>query len=112
MCLFCKIIKKEIPADFVYEDEDLIVIKDINPKAPIHLLLIPKKHIESIITLEQKDLPIIGKLIWRAKMIAEKQDFSQKGYKLIFNCGQGGGQVIPHLHLHLLSGMDLKKRRL
>ncbi len=100
-CIFCKIINKEIPADFVHEDEKCIAIKDINPKATTHLLILPKKHIASVIELEEGDEKIAGHLIKMAKDIASK--LGLKGYKLQINVGKDGGQEVFHLHLHLLS---------
>jgi len=101
-CLFCKIINKELPSDIVYEDDKIIVFKDIRPKAPIHLLILPKKHIPSVDHLEIPDRDLMGELILTAKVIAEKNNL--KGYKLMINVGRDGGQIIDHLHLHLLSG--------
>ncbi|MGC9031510.1 MAG: HIT domain-containing protein [Minisyncoccia bacterium] len=101
-CVFCKIINKKIPANIVYEDKKTIAIYDIKPKAEIHILIIPKKHIKSIITLKEKDKEIITNLIFTAKKIAKEKKL--KGYKLIFNVEKKGGQIIPHLHLHLLGG--------
>jgi len=102
-CIFCKIINKETPSEIVYEDEKTIAFKDINPKAPVHILIIPKKHIASIIDLKEEDKDLIGEIIFRAKKVAEEKGL--KGYKLIFNVGREGGQIIDHLHLHLLGGM-------
>ncbi|MFH1820753.1 MAG: histidine triad nucleotide-binding protein [Candidatus Nealsonbacteria bacterium] len=103
-CLFCKIIKKEVPSEVVYEDESFIAIKDIKPKAPIHLLLIPKKHIASVDELAQNDKELIGDLILAAKQVARDNGLDKTGYKLNFNVGRGGGQLVDHIHLHLLSG--------
>ncbi len=103
-CIFCKIIKKEEKADIFYEDKDLIVFKDINPQAPIHYLVVPKEHIESVNDLKDKNKELIVKIILTAKQIAYKLGLKDKGYKLIFNVGRGGGQIIDHLHLHLLGG--------
>ncbi|MCK4355301.1 histidine triad nucleotide-binding protein [Candidatus Parcubacteria bacterium] len=103
-CLFCKIINKEQPADIIYEDEKFIAFNDIAPKAPIHILIIPKKHIQSVNHLETKDKELIGELFLLAKQIAKEQKISKTGYKLIFNVGRGGGQIIDHIHLHLLAG--------
>ena len=91
-----------MPSDIVYEDEKVIAIKDINPRAPIHLLLIPKRHIPSVNDLRVEDKLLIGELILTAQKIAK--DKKLKGYKLIFNVGREGGQIIDHIHLHLLSG--------
>lgn len=98
--IFTKIINKEIPANIEFEDDKCIVIHDINPKAPVHLLIIPKKEIPSIIDLEDNDSDLIGYLFLVARDIAKKMNLD--GYKLIFNVGEKGGQEIFHLHLHLL----------
>ncbi|MDP2820666.1 MAG: histidine triad nucleotide-binding protein [bacterium] len=100
-CLFCKIIKKEIPSEIIYEDDKIISFKDIRPKAKIHFLIVPKEHIESVSDLEEKNKDLAGELILTAKKIAEKHNLT--GYKLIFNVGRRGGQLIDHIHLHLVS---------
>lgn len=102
-CIFCKISKKETEAKIIFEDEDLVIFPDINPKAPVHLLIVPKKHIDSIKDIEEADAGIIARMILAAKDQAQKQNL--KGYKLIFNVGRAGGQIIDHIHLHLL-GFD------
>jgi len=107
MCIFCQIVKKEIPSDFLFEDESLIAIKDIKPSAPVHILIVPKKHIESVNEIEETDVELIGRMIYRAKILAGEQGVADSGFKLIFNCGDDGGQVIGHLHLHLLGGKKL-----
>lgn len=101
-CLFCKIASGEISSDTVYEDGDVRVFKDINPKAPVHLLVVPKIHIQSIAHLKADHNDIIVKIIYTAKRVARDQGLT--GYKLVFNVGREGGQVIDHLHLHLLGG--------
>jgi len=101
-CLFCKIAKKEKPADIVYEDNKFMAFKDIYPKAPFHILIVPKKHIPSINHLKIDDKILMGELILVAQEIARQNNL--KGYKLLINVGREGGQVIDHLHLHLLSG--------
>jgi histidine triad (HIT) family protein len=98
------IIRKEKPADFVYEDGSVVVIKDIRPHAPIHLLIIPKRHIRSINDLTEEDRDIVFDMILRARTMAREQSVAQSGYKLVFNTERGGGRVIFHLHLHLLAG--------
>ena len=103
-CTFCKIIKGELPADFTHQDESLVVFKDINPHAPVHLLVVPRKHIRSINDLAADDRQIISQLIVAGKEMAAKMSISKSGYKLLFNVERGGGQVIFHLHLHLLGG--------
>lgn len=107
-CVFCKIAYKKIPAEIISENGNFMVLKDIHPKAPIHLLIIPKVHIGAINTLNEKDREIVGKLILEAKKAAGKAGISKKGYRLIFNVGRGAGMEINHLHLHLLGGKPLK----
>lgn len=101
-CIFCKIVKKEIKSELLYEDDRVIAFKDIRPSAPIHYLIIPREHIRSIAHLKGNHKEIISELIFTAKKLAEKAGL--KGYKLAFNVGREGGQVIDHLHLHLLGG--------
>ncbi len=105
VCLFCKILKKEIPANVVYEDDIIIAFKDIKPIAPIHILIIPKKHINSLADIKIEDVDLIGKLMLTAKKIAEDFNIAQKGYKLVMRVGKDGGQEIDHIHLHLLGGV-------
>lgn len=106
MCIFCDIISGEKKADIVYQDEKIIAFRDINPKAPVHILIVPRKHIFSINNLERKDLSLVSEMIWQAKEIAKSAGV-QDGYKLVINNGIRGGQVVPHLHLHLLGGFNL-----
>lgn len=110
-CIFCKIIKKEIESEIVYTKEKFIAFKDVNPKAPIHILIVPKKHIASINHLKKEDRAMIGELFLEVKKIAEKIGIKEKGYKLVFNVGRGGGQIIDHLHLHLLGGWESVEKR-
>ncbi|MFH2092776.1 MAG: histidine triad nucleotide-binding protein [Pseudomonadota bacterium] len=105
-CLFCKIVNREISSEFLYEDEDFVVFKDINPHAPVHLLLVPKKHIRSINDLQKEDAAIMSGLFDLAGKMAKEQRIDKSGYKLLFNVEKGGGQVIFHIHLHLLGGWD------
>lgn len=107
--VFSKIIRKEIPADIVYEDEEILAFKDIRPIAPVHILIIPKKPIKSISTLEDGDAPLIGKMFLVARDIARLLHIADKGYKLLFRVGRDGGQEVPHLHLHLLGGARLSE---
>lgn len=104
-CIFCKIAKKEIPAELAMETDSLMAFKDIRPSAPVHYLVIPKEHIQSIAHLEGNHKEILAGLIYAAKDLAVK--FGLKGYKLVFNVGREGGQVIDHLHLHLLGGWPI-----
>ena len=103
-CLFCKIIKGEIPSDKVYEDEQILAFRDINPAAPIHILVIPKKHIASLAHMEKEDEIIVGKIYGVINKIAEEQGFKENGYRVIVNCGKDAGQEVMHLHFHLLAG--------
>jgi histidine triad (HIT) family protein len=103
-CTFCMIVRKQKSADFLYEDESVVVIKDIRPHAPIHLLIIPKKHIRSINDLTEQDKDVVFNMILKARNVAKEQSIADSGYKLVFNTERGGGQVIFHLHLHLLGG--------
>lgn len=105
--VFLKIIRKEIPTKFIYEDDDLLAFYDIHPIAPIHVLIIPKKPIESIASMAEEDAPLIGKMFLVARGIAEDLKISEKGYKLLIRVGRDGGQEVPHLHLHLLGGARL-----
>lgn len=106
-CIFCKIVTKEIPADILSEDEDFLVFKDINPKAPIHLVVIPKMHLGPVSGLGGENKNLLGELILKAKKIAENIGVSENGYRLIFNVGHDAGMEIDHLHLHLLAGKQL-----
>jgi histidine triad (HIT) family protein len=107
-CIFCKIINKEISSELVFEDDDLIAFKDISPKAKVHILIVPKKHIISIAQLQDEDQQLVGKILFQAKLIAEQQGISKSGYKIVTNIGEDGGQVVPHLHFHLLGGEKIK----
>jgi len=106
-CIFCKIIAGEIPSDIIYQDEEVIAFRDINPLAPTHLLIIPKKHIPSLTHLSEAELPLIGHMVNIANQLAEKEGIAEKGYRLAINCGEQGGQLVPHLHMHLLGGRKL-----
>lgn len=109
-CIFCKIIKKEIPSEIVYEDEEIIAFKDINPAAPIHILVIPKKHISSIIDMKKEDEAIIGRIYSVINKIAEDIGIKEKGFRVILNCGEDGGQEVKHIHFHLLAGKKLGQK--
>jgi histidine triad (HIT) family protein len=106
-CVFCKIINKQLAAEIIFENDQLIVFQDIQPVAPVHILIVPKKHISSINHLENKDKQLIGELFLVAQEIAQKKKVAQTGYRLIFNVGQDAGQTVDHLHLHLIGGEKL-----
>jgi histidine triad (HIT) family protein len=109
-CLFCKIIKGEIPCKKVYEDEEILAFHDINPAAPIHILVIPKKHITSLAHLKEEDEKIVGRIYTVINEIAEKNQFKEDGYRVIVNCGKNGGQEVMHLHFHILAGKQLGEK--
>ncbi len=106
-CLFCRMIHQDSPVTKVFEDDDFIGIRDIAPQAPIHVLLIPKKHITSINTLEASDRLLLGQMMLNAQQIAQDQGISHEGFRLVFNTNQHGGQTVNHLHLHILGGRAL-----
>lgn len=108
-CIFCQIATKQSPAEIEYEDTDVIAFWDINPKAPTHILIIPKKHIERLSTLQPGDEIILGKMISAAQKVADKKKLTDGGFRLIINQGRESGQIVPHLHLHLLGGRPLGK---
>lgn len=102
--IFDKIIRKEIPADIVYEDEQTLAFKDINPQAPTHVLVIPKKQIATIADINEADAPLIGRLFTTAAQIADRLGLAEDGYRLVVNHGEHGGQTVHHLHIHILGG--------
>jgi histidine triad (HIT) family protein len=108
MTLFEKIIAREIPADIVYETDEVIAFRDIDPKAPTHILIVPKKAIATINDLTEDDLHLIGKITLVAKEIAKQEKIEQNGYRLVFNCNKDGGQSVYHIHCHLLGGRQMQ----
>ena len=108
-CIFCKIVKKEIPAEIIYKDDLVVAFGDVRPIAPVHILIIPKIHIESITDLKEKHETLAGRMIIAAKKIAENQGIAKNGYKLLFRVGKHGGQEVPHIHLHLIGGAPLSE---
>jgi histidine triad (HIT) family protein len=109
-CIFCRIVAGEIPADIVYQDEDFLAFRDIMPKAPTHVLIIPKTHIKSVAELTDGQQKLAGRLMIIARNLARKEGLAGKGYRLVINCGPEGGQVVPHLHLHLLGGRQMEPK--
>lgn len=103
-CLFCAIAAKRQASEMVFEDSELVAIRDINPKASTHLLIVPKRHLESLAAAAADDSALLGRLLYRAKLLAEQEGIDKTGYKVIVNTGRHGGQVIDHLHIHLLGG--------
>lgn len=106
-CIFCKVAKKEIPAQIVFENEDLVAFEDLHPQSPVHVLLIPKKHIPTLDKIAAEDKILLGKLIWAAKEIARQKKIAEPGFRLVLNCNPDGGQLIYHLHLHLMGGRQM-----
>ncbi len=106
-CFFCQIAAGKLPADVVYRDERVIAFRDINPQAPTHLLIIPKKHIPSLFHLSEAELSLIRDMVNAANQLVKGEGIAEKGYRLVINCGKQGGQLVPHLHLHLLGGRQL-----
>lgn len=102
-CLFCNIVKGQIPSEKVYEDNDVYAFKDVNPEAPVHILIIPKRHIKSVDELEETDKELVGHIFLVAKKLAKKNKL-ENGYRLVSNIGEEGGQSVKHLHFHLLGG--------
>jgi histidine triad (HIT) family protein len=103
-CIFCKIIEKKIPSKIVYEDDTVIAFEDANPQAPVHMLVVPKRHISEIHSMTEKDRELVGHLFFSAKNIADQKGLDSKGYRLVINNGAGAGQTVFHIHLHILSG--------
>jgi len=109
-CIFCKIVEKKVPAEIVYEDDQIIAFKDIHPIAPIHILIIPKEHIPTVDDLEEKHESLIGKMVLIAKRLARDLNTAEEGYKLLFRVKKHGGQEVDHIHLHLIGGAPLAER--
>ena len=106
-CLFCRIASGEIPASIVYQDERLVAFRDINPQAPVHVLLIPRRHIGTLSDLSPADDGIVGEMVRRAAAIAGELGVSERGYRTVFNCNADAGQTVFHIHLHLLGGRKM-----
>lgn len=106
-CLFCRIVTRENPATLVYEDEQLVAFHDINPQAPTHILIVPKRHIPTLNELTEGDRTIVGAMVERAGAIARDRGHAEAGYRTVFNCNADGGQTVFHIHLHLLGGRPL-----
>ena len=106
-CLFCKMVEGQIPTDKVYEDDELLAFRDINPQAPVHILIIPKKHITTLNDASVDDQRLLGKIILKAKDLAAEEGLAEDGYRTVFNCNAHGGQSVYHIHLHLLGGRQM-----
>ena len=106
-CIFCQILAGKVPSDIVYQDKEVLAFRDIEPQAPKHLLIIPRKHIPTISHLSEAEMPLVGHMVKVANQLARKEGIAETGYRLVINCGEEGGQMVPHLHLHLLGGRKL-----
>jgi len=107
-CIFCKVIKKEIPSEIVYEDEHILAFKDIKPAAPVHLLIIPKKHITSLSDLHEEDAELMGRIQIASVHLARQMGLAEQGFRVVCNCGHDGGQMVMHIHYHLLAGRQMQ----
>ena len=106
-CIFCHIISGKIPSDVVYQDENVVTFRDINPQSPVHILIIPRKHFTSLLDITSHEALLMGHMIGVANQLARDEGISDSGYRLVINCGKQGGQLVPHLHLHVLGGRQL-----
>jgi len=106
-CIFCQIVAGKVPTEFLYQNEDAVAFRDIHPKAPTHIIIIPKEHIPSLAHLSEEQLPLMGHMVKIANQLAKREGIAEQGYRLVINCGKEGGQVVPHLHMHLLGGRKI-----
>jgi histidine triad (HIT) family protein len=106
-CIFCKIIAGEIPCKKIYEDEEILAFHDVSPQAPVHFLLVPKRHIRNIMELDAADTDLLGRLLFKAQELAVRQGCAEKGARFVINCKDDGGQTVDHLHVHVLGGRPL-----
>ena len=109
-CIFCQIVSGKVPSEILYQDEEVIAFRDINPQSPIHLLIIPKRHIPSLTHLSEAQAPLMGHMVNIANQLAKSEGIFDSGYRLVVNCGKEGGQLVPHLHMHLLGGRKLSDK--
>jgi len=107
-CLFCRIVRREIPSQIVYETDNLLAFRDIDPKAPLHVLIIPKRHVASLNDVEPPDAALLGELFVAARAIARAEGVAEDGYRVVVNTNAGAGQTVFHIHMHLLGGRDLR----
>lgn len=106
-CIFCKIVNGEIPSNKIYEDDDIVAFNDLSPQAPIHFLVIPKKHIESCNFVDKENSEVVGKIFLKISELVKGMGFDESGYRIINNCNKDGGQTVKHLHFHVLAGRSL-----
>jgi len=106
-CLFCKLVAGDIPPDTVYEDDDVLVFRDVNPQAPLHVLAVPKQHIATINDLDAEHAGLVGKLYLAAQKVAQQEGVAEAGYRTVMNCNAQAGQTVFHIHLHILGGREM-----
>ena len=106
-CVFCRIVAGEIPSDILYQDDEIVAFRDINPQAPVHVLVIPTEHIASLSDVTGEQSGLLGRMVTVANRLAKSEGIAEKGYRIAVNCGDQGGQLVPHLHIHLLGGRQL-----
>ena len=106
-CIFCKIANKEIPSNIVYEDEEILAFRDINPVAPVHILVIPKKHFDTVLDLNEEDEALVGRIYTVLNKIAKQEGIDENGFRIVVNCKEDGGQEVKHLHFHIIGGRKL-----
>jgi histidine triad (HIT) family protein len=106
-CIFCRIVEGELSSDILYKDNDIVAFRDINPQAPVHVLVIPCKHISGLVDVGAENLNLLGRMIGVANDVARKEGIFESGYRLVINSGHESGQVVPHLHIHILGGREL-----
>ncbi len=109
-CIFCKIVAGEIPSDILYRDEEVVAFRDINPQAPVHVQVIPKEHIAYLSDVTEEQSGLLGRMVAVANRLAKSEGIAEKGYRIAVNCGEQGGQLVPHLHMHLVGGRQLSGR--
>ncbi len=107
-CIFCRIVQRQAPGDIIYQDEEITAFRDINPQAPVHILIVPNRHIPAVAALKPEDALLAGRLVVTARELAEREGIAQAGYRLVMNNGRQGGQSVDHLHLHLLGGRPMR----
>lgn len=107
-CVFCKIVARQLASTVVYEDEEFLAFRDINPVAPTHVLLIPKKHVSSLLDVPEEETPLLGRMLNLATRLARELGLANEGFRVVINTGRYGGQTVDHLHLHLLGGRSLQ----
>jgi histidine triad (HIT) family protein len=107
-CIFCKIVQREVPAKIVYEDDRAVAFNDINPKAPVHVLIVPRRHLGTLLDAGEADDRLLGHLLLAANRVAGQEGIAERGFRLVLNCNSEGGQVVFHLHIHLLGGRPLR----